>query len=96
MTEPELDILAAKIAEKLNAVSVRYMSLKQAAIYSGIGQKQLIKMAEAGKIKGRKIKREKRAGWSFDRESIDEFWHQPWDEINVEARSILDHIRRKA
>ncbi|WP_320043254.1 hypothetical protein [uncultured Desulfobacter sp.] len=96
MNEQDLDILAAKIAGKINAVSVRYMSLKQAAIYSGIGQKQLIKMAEAGKIKGRKIKREKRAGWSFDRESIDKFWHQPWDDINAKARSILDHIRRKA
>ena len=96
MIEQDLNILATKIAERINNVSVRYMNLKQAAIYSGIGQKQLIKMVESGQIKGRKIKREKRADWSFDKESIDKFWHQPWDETKREARTLLDQIRRKA
>lgn len=95
MTGPDLDILASKIAEKIKAVPVRYMTLKQAAIYSGIGQKQLIKMAESGQIRGRKIPREKRADWSFDKESIDTFWHKPFDDAKMEARRLLDQIRRK-
>lgn len=96
MTGPELEILATKIADKINAVPVRYMSLKQAAVYSGIGQKQLIKMAESGQIKGRKILRETRSDWSFDKESIDKFWHQPFSDTKTEARMLLDQIRRKA
>lgn len=76
-------------------VPIRYMSLKQAAVYSGIGQKRLITLAKEGKIKGRKVKRLKRADWSFDRESIDKYWHEPFEDPQNKAKQILDQIGRR-
>lgn len=76
-------------------VPVRYMSLKQAVVYSGIGQKQLISLAQQGKIKGRKVMRVKRADWSFDKESIDAYWHSPFTEAPAQAKSVLDRIKRR-
>ena len=83
-------------AIKDSSVSVRYMSLKQAATYSGIGQKQLIKLAKVGQIKAVRRRELKRQDWSFDKESIDKYWHQPFEKTKVKAKRILDQIRIKA
>tara|TARA_B100000614_G_C14444517_1_gene451679 strand:+ start:102 stop:410 length:309 start_codon:yes stop_codon:yes gene_type:complete len=93
------DLIQEMKREILNAIQdslvpVRYMSLKQAAVYSGIGQKQLITLAKEGKIKGRKVMKLKRADWSFDRESIDKYWHEPFESAQDKAKRIFSQIGR--
>ena len=72
------------------------MSLKQASVYSGYGQKALIKLAKEGKIKGRQRTDIDRGDWSFDKESIDAYWHEPFNRRTAIAKSIIDLKRRKA
>jgi hypothetical protein len=99
---PHSDTIIREIRDEIiqaiqnSLVPVRYMSLKQAAVYSGIGQKRLIQLAKEGKIKGQKRTELKRGDWSFDKESIDRYWHKPFDEVKDETKSILDRIGRKA
>ena len=72
MNDIELDILAAKIAERIS-VQPRWLKLKQAALYSSIGQKELIRLAENNKITGFKDNSLKTKPWIFDKESIDKY-----------------------
>ena len=51
----------------------RWISLKEAAHYSSIGQKRLIALAESAAIVGFKDPDSGRGDWIFDRESIDEY-----------------------
>ena len=81
---------------KDSAVQVRYMTLKQASIYSGIGQKKLIELAQGGFILGKRRDDISRGDWSFDKESIDKYWHQPFGGRRVATQRVLDRIRRKA
>ena len=74
-------------------VPVRYMSLKQASVYSGIGQKKLIDLAKMGKIRGKKRTDIPRGDWSFDKESIDKYWHRSFDDTKSKAKEILDQIK---
>lgn len=72
MTENELDIIASKLAEKLG-VQPRWLKLKQAAIYSSIGQNKLIKLSQIGKLLGFQDTDSKRKDWIFDKRSIDKY-----------------------
>ena len=81
---------------KESAIQVRYMTLKQASIYSGIGQKKLIELAQKGLIRGKRREDISRGDWSFDKESIDRYWHKPFLERELTAQRILDRTRRKA
>jgi hypothetical protein len=49
LNETELDILADKLASRL-AVMPRWMTLKQAVMYSNIGKARLIELAKERKI----------------------------------------------
>jgi len=51
----------------------RWLSLKQAAEYSSIGQKRLILLARQGRIKGYQDPDTGRHNWIFDRLSIDAY-----------------------
>lgn len=51
----------------------RWMKLKEAAWYSKIGQKRLIRLAQDGHIKGFKDPDNKRGDWVFCRYSLDEY-----------------------
>ncbi len=72
MTEDDLDILAAKIAQRLTTVP-RWMKLNQAVLYSNIGKDRLIALAKRGHINGGKDPDLKSKPWIFDRKSIDEY-----------------------
>ncbi len=72
MTEPRLDILAGKIADKL-LVQPRWLKLKQAALYSSIGQKELIRLVEEKRITGFQDSTLKTRPWIFDKNSINEY-----------------------
>jgi hypothetical protein len=51
----------------------RWISLKQAAHYSNIGQKRLISLAESSAVVGFRYPDSGRGDWIFDRESLDEY-----------------------
>ena len=90
--------LKAEIIQTIkdSAIQVRYMNLKQASTYSGIGQKKLVELAQGGSILGKRRDDISRGDWSFDKESIDNYWHQPFRERKVATQRVLDRIRRKA
>ena len=91
MTGPELDILAAKIAERI--ITPRWMTLKQAAAYANIGQKRLKSLADAGEIAGYQ-EDTGRGDWIFDKESIDRYRSRPLHETSVRFHKILDQVGR--
>ena len=72
MTDRDLEYIASKIANLLS-VQPRWMKLKQAAVYSSIGEKELIRLAKEKHIKGGQDKTLKTKQWVFDRQSIDEY-----------------------
>lgn len=93
MTDIELDIIAAKIAEKL-LFQPRWLKLKKAALYSSINVKELKRLADAGDIVGYSDPNSKRGDWVFDKESIDKFRLQPVSELNAKEKSIVDKMER--
>lgn len=98
--QPNIEALIKELKSELiqtindSFIPVRYMNAKQAALYSGIGQKQLINLAMSGKIKGRQ--QGGRSAWRFDKESIDRYWHKPFEKTKSDAKRFLEKIERKA
>ena len=92
MTNDQLDILASKLADRL-LIQPRWLRLKQAALYSSIGQKKLKQLAEAGDIAGYSDPNSKRGDWIFDRESLDSYRLKPITETNIKINKILAEIK---
>jgi len=91
LTKNDIDILAAKIAERI--ITPRWMTLRQAAVYANIGQKRLKALADAGEIAGYQ-EDTGRGDWIFDKESIDRFRSRPLAETSVRFNKILDRVER--
>lgn len=91
MTNTDLDILADKLAERL-LFQPRWLKIKQAAAYSGIGQKRLKVLAENGEIIGYSDPDSGRGDWIFDRNSLDDYRMKPIQETNTRFQKILDGI----
>jgi len=87
LTNADLDILAAKIAERLS--TPRWMKLSVAANYSGYGMSKLKELATRGSIRGYQDPDSKRGDWVFDKESIDEYRLLPCFSVEQEAIDIL-------
>jgi len=68
----------------------RWLSLKSAAHYSGIGQRHLIRLAGTGKIRGGQQADNGKSPWFFDRLSIDRYMESMITGVDVERR--VDHI----
>ncbi len=66
----------------------RWISLKDAAHYSHIGQKRLVALAESGDVTGFRDPDSGRGDWIFDRESIDKYRMNQADPANDRARVI--------
>ena len=92
MTNPELEYIAAKLADLLS-VQPRWMKLKQAAAYSSIGEKRLKALADDGEIAGYPDPNSKRGDWIFDKISIDKYRMEPIAKMNVRVNKILDSMR---
>ncbi len=71
MTDQDLDILAAKIAERI--ATPRWMKLTAAVQYSGYSRAQLLKLTKRRDITGYQDPDSDRGDWIFDKESIDEY-----------------------
>jgi len=55
------------------SITPRWLTLREAAHYSAIGEARLVSMAKAGTVKGFQDMDEGRHGWIFDRLSIDQY-----------------------
>ena len=67
----------------------RWMKLKEASHYSKIGQKRLIKLAQAGHIKGFQDPDTKKGTWIFCRISIDEYRENQASALYRKALDVL-------
>jgi len=54
-------------------IEPRWLTLRQAAAYSSIGESRLVSMAKAGAVKGFQDMGDGRRGWIFDRLSLDSY-----------------------
>jgi len=91
LTPKDVAELAKQIAEHI-VIQPRWLKLKQAATYSGIGQKRLKSLAENGEITGYSDQNSGRGDWIFDKESIDEYRLKPVQETSVRFKKFLDGI----
>jgi len=69
MTPAALDILAANLAERLT--TPRWLKLRQAVQYAGIGKTNMARLLKAGEIDG--YQNNDRGDWIVDKESIDRY-----------------------
>ena len=71
MTNQDLDMLAAKIAERI-AVP-RWLKLSAAVQYSGYGRSKILSLAKKKRLIGYQDPDSERGDWIFDKESIDDY-----------------------
>lgn len=61
------------MGKRSTRITPRWMKLTDAALYSALGQKKLIALAEEGIIRGFRDPDSGRHDWIFDQESLDEY-----------------------
>jgi hypothetical protein len=87
MTPADLDILACKLAERLT--TPRWLRMRQAVQYAGVGKTEMLKLLRSGDIAG--YQRNDRGDWIVDKDSIDKY-----HEINMYSDDkVLDVLREK-
>lgn len=94
MNDNELDILAAKIAEKIQPVTPRWLKTAAAVKYSGFGKTKIKKLAMEGKIKGYPDPDSGRGDWFFDKDSIDEHHLSHFHAMDQQVLDILESFKR--
>jgi hypothetical protein len=67
----------------------RWMKLKSAAFYSGIGRQRLKDLAMDGHIKGFQDPDSRRGDWIFDRKSLDLYRENQAGQIYEKAFAIM-------
>jgi hypothetical protein len=75
--------------ETLKDAHPRWMKLKTAAFYSGIGKARLKDLAKDGHIKGFQDPDSKRGDWIFDKHSLDVYRENQAGQIYEKAFAIL-------
>ena len=69
MHPADLDILASKLAERI--VTPRWLRMRQAVQYAGVGKAEMLKLLRSGDVAG--YQRNDRGDWVVDRKSIDRY-----------------------
>ena len=87
--------LAKIIADQLKSFFARWLKLRDAAAYSGIGKHRLINLAELGEIRGFQDPDSGRHDWVFDRLSIDQYRENQEKQEKQIRRKALEIMRRK-
>ncbi len=79
----------------MNEILPRWLSLKEAALYSHIGRTRLVELAGSGKMKGFQDPDNKRGDWIFDRNSLDAYRESQYTlpEIREKALAIMKGIQ---
>lgn len=98
ITHNDIEPLASMIANHVAAVisaqetAGRWLKLKEAALYSSIGRKRLVQLAENGKVAGFQDPDSGRGDWIFDRQSLDEYRLIQSSALHKKALDLLDRI----
>lgn len=66
----------------------RWLSLKEAAKYSSIGEGRLVRMVEEGSIKGCQDEGHGRAAWILDKLSIDTYYENQMSGPTIRERTL--------
>ena len=89
MSQIRTKVLAKLIADQLSSFYARWLKLRDAASYSGIGKHRLIQLAESGKIQGFQDPDSGRHEWIFDKLSIDQYRENQANQIRQKALDIM-------
>jgi hypothetical protein len=89
MSQIETEKLAKLIADQLRPFYARWLKLRVAAAYSGIGKHRLIQLAESGKIQGFQDSDSGRHEWIFDKLSIDQYRENQAGQIKQKALALM-------
>ncbi|MGO9139164.1 MAG: hypothetical protein ACLP9S_13875 [Syntrophales bacterium] len=81
--------------ESPNQIQPRWLSLKEAAVYSHIGKSHLVELAADGRVKGFQDPDSKRSDWIFDRISLDAYRESQYNlpEIRQKALAIMRTVQ---
>lgn len=93
MSQTKTKALAKLIADQLRPFFARWLKLRDATSYSGIGKHRLIQLAESGKIKGFQDTDSGRHEWIFDKLSIDQYRENQAGQIKQKALAIMGRKR---
>lgn len=74
MTEQQIINELKSIKDIVNGTSRRWLSLKEACSYSGMGKETLLSLISSGDIRGGQDTNDKRLPWRIDRHSIDMYY----------------------
>jgi len=75
-------------------IDPRWLTLKEAAHYSSIGEARLVSMAKEGDVKGFQDQGDGRRGWIFDRLSLDAYREgQAQPTYREKAMMIMGDVR---
>lgn len=69
-------------------IQPRWLSLKEAALYSHIGKARLVLLAIEGRIKGFQDPDSKRRDWIFDRVSLDDYRDGQFVQLTAREKAI--------
>jgi hypothetical protein len=89
MSQIRTEKLAKLISDQLRPFYARWLKLRDAATYSGIGKHRLIYLAESGKIQGFQDPDSGRHEWIFDKLSIDQYRENQSGRIKQKALAIM-------
>lgn len=98
ITHNDIEPLASMIANQVAAVisvqetAGRWLKLKEAALYSSIGRKRLVQLAENGRVTGFQDPDSGRGDWIFDRQSLDEYRLIQSSALHKKALDLLDRV----
>jgi hypothetical protein len=95
MSQIKNNQLARIIADQLKPFFARWLKLRDAAAYSGIGKHRLINLAELGEIRGFQDPDSGRHDWVFDRLSIDQYRENQEKQEKQIRQKALEIMRRK-
>ena len=74
-------------------IEPRWLTLKEAAHYTAIGEARLVSMAKEGDVKGFQDQGDGRRGWIFDRLSLDAYREgQAIPTMEEKALAIIDRF----
>jgi hypothetical protein len=98
ITHNDIEPLASMIANQVAAVILaqettgRWLKLKEAALYSSIGRKRLVQLAENGKVTGFQDPDSGRGDWIFDRQSLDDYRLMQSSELRMKALDLFNRV----
>jgi len=92
--EPLATLIANQVAAVISAQETtgRWLKLKEAALYSSIGRKRLVQLAENGKVTGFQDPDSGRGDWIFDRQSLDEYRLIQSSALHKKALDLLNRV----